>query len=247
MYWRVKKVQYLVERCVSLVIFGLQKLSLLDYPGKTACTVFTGGCNFRCPYCHNASLVVGLDEIEPVDYDEFFAFLNKRRNILDGVCITGGEPLLQPDIEDFIREIKKFGYSVKLDTNGTFPDKLKRLVDENLVDYVAMDIKNSPEKYSLAAGVSELDFSKISNSVEFLLSNSVDYEFRTTVVKELHSKEDFVSIGEWIKGAKRYFIQSFIDSGDILAGSFSAYNKNELEEIEGLMHNFVKETQIRGV
>lgn len=230
-----------------MVIFGLQKLSLLDYPGKTACTVFTGGCNFRCPYCHNASLVVGLDEIEPVDYDEFFAFLNKRRNILDGVCITGGEPLLQPDIEDFIREIKKFGYSVKLDTNGTFPDKLKRLVDENLVDYVAMDIKNSPEKYSLAAGVSELDFSKISNSVEFLLSNSVDYEFRTTVVKELHSKEDFVSIGEWIKGAKRYFIQSFIDSGDILAGSFSAYNKNELEEIEGLMHNFVKETQIRGV
>lgn len=230
-----------------MVIYGLQKLSLLDYPGKTACTVFTGGCNFRCPYCHNASLVVGLDEIEPVDYDEFFAFLNKRRNILDGVCITGGEPLLQPDIEDFIREIKKFGYSVKLDTNGTFPDKLKRLVDENLVDYVAMDIKNSPEKYSLTARVSKLDFSKISNSVEFLLSNSVDYEFRTTVVKELHSKEDFVSIGEWIKGAKRYFIQSFIDSGDILAGTFSAYNKSELEEIEGLMHNFVKETQIRGV
>ena len=230
-----------------MVIYGLQKLSLLDYPGKTACTVFTGGCNFRCPYCHNASLVVGLDEIEPVDYDEFFAFLNKRRNILDGVCVTGGEPLLQPDIEDFIREIKKFGYSVKLDTNGTFPDKLKRLVDEKLVDYVAMDIKNSPEKYSLTAGVSELDFSKISNSVEFLLSNSVDYEFRTTVVKELHSKEDFVSIGEWIKGAKRYFIQSFIDSGDILAGTFSAYNKSELEEIEGLMQHFVKETQIRGV
>lgn len=230
-----------------MVIYGLQKLSLLDYPGKTACTVFTGGCNFRCPYCHNASLVVGLDEIEPVEYDEFFAFLNKRRNILDGVCITGGEPLLQPDIEDFIREIKNFGYSVKLDTNGTFPDKLKRLVDEKLVDYVAMDIKNSPEKYSLTAGVSELDFSKISNSVEFLLSNSVDYEFRTTVVKELHSKEDFVSIGEWIKGAKRYFIQSFIDSGDILAGAFSAYNKSELEEIEGLMQNFVKETQIRGV
>lgn len=230
-----------------MIIYGLQKLSLLDYPGKTACTVFTGGCNFRCPYCHNASLVIGLDEIEPVDYDEFLAFLNKRRNILDGVCITGGEPLLQPDIEDFIREIKKFGYSVKLDTNGTFPDKLKRLVDEKLVDYVAMDIKNSPEKYSITAGVSELDFSKISNSVEFLLSNSVDYEFRTTVVKELHSKEDFVSIGEWIKGAKRYFIQSFIDSGDILAGAFSAYNKSELEEIEGLMQNFVKETQIRGV
>ncbi|MBR4050928.1 MAG: anaerobic ribonucleoside-triphosphate reductase activating protein [Clostridia bacterium] len=230
-----------------MIIYGLQKLSLLDYPGKTACTVFTGGCNFRCPYCHNASLVVGLDEVEPVDYDEFFAFLNKRKNILDGVCITGGEPLLQPDIEDFIRKIKQLGYSVKLDTNGSFPDKLKHLVDENLIDYVAMDIKNSPEKYSLTAGVSELDFSKINSSVEFLLSNAVDYEFRTTVVKELHSKEDFVLIGEWIKGAKRYFIQSFIDSGDILGGTFSAYGKSELEEIEGLMQNFVKDTQIRGV
>lgn len=229
-----------------MIIYGLQKLSLLDYPGKTACTVFTGGCNFRCPYCHNASLVVGLNEVEPVDYDEFFAFLNKRKNILDGVCVTGGEPLLQPDIEDFIREIKKLGYSVKLDTNGSLPDKLKHLVDENLIDYVAMDIKNSPEKYSLTAGVSELDFSKINSSVEFLVSNAVDYEFRTTVVKELHLKEDFVSIGEWIKGAKRYFIQSFIDSGDILGGTFSAYGKSELEEIKELMQNFVKETQIRG-
>ena len=230
-----------------MIIYGLQKLSLLDYPGKTACTVFTGGCNFRCPYCHNASLVVGLNKVEPVDYDEFFAFLNKRKNILDGVCITGGEPLLQPDIEDFIRKIKQLGYSVKLDTNGSFPDKLKHLVDENLIDYVAMDIKNSPEKYSLTAGVSELNFSKINNSVEFLLSNAVDYEFRTTVVKELHSKEDFVLIGEWIKGAKRYFIQSFIDSGDILGGTFSAYGKSELEEIEDLMQSFVKDTQIRGV
>ncbi len=237
----------MIERCVGLIIYGLQKLSLLDYPGKTACTVFTGGCNFRCPYCHNASLVVGLNEVEPIDYDEFFAFLNKRKNILDGVCITGGEPLLQPDIEDFIREIKLLGYSVKLDTNGSFPDKLKHLIDEKLIDYVAMDIKNSPEKYSVTAGVSEPGFSKINNSVEFLLSNAVDYEFRTTVVKELHSKEDFVSVGEWIKGAKRYFIQSFIDSGDILGGTFSAYSKSELEDIRDLMHSYVKETHIRGI
>lgn len=230
-----------------MIIYGLQKLSLLDYPGKTACTVFTGGCNFRCPYCHNASLVVGLNEVEPIDYDEFFAFLNKRKNILDGVCITGGEPLLQPDIEDFIREIKLLGYSVKLDTNGSFPDKLKHLIDEKLIDYVAMDIKNSPAKYSVTAGISEQVFSKINKSVELLLSNAVDYEFRTTVVKELHSKEDFVSVGEWIKGAKRYFIQSFIDSGDILGGTFSAYSKSELEAIRDLMLSYVKETHIRGI
>lgn len=230
-----------------MIIYGLQKLSLLDYPGKTACTVFTGGCNFRCPYCHNASLVVGLNEVEPIDYDEFFAFLNKRKNILDGVCITGGEPLLQPDIEDFIQEIKLLGYSVKLDTNGSFPDKLKHLIDEKLIDYVAMDIKNSPAKYSVTAGISEQVFSKINKSVELLLSNAVDYEFRTTVVKELHSKEDFVSVGEWIKGAKRYFIQSFIDSGDILGGTFSAYSKSELEAIRDLMLSYVKETHIRGI
>ena len=220
---------------------------MLDYPGKTACTVFTGGCNFRCPYCHNASLVVGLNEVEPIDEDEFFAFLNKRKNILDGVCITGGEPLLQPDIEEFIRKIKEFGYSVKLDTNGSFPERLKPLVEKQLVDYIAMDIKNSPAKYHMTAGVSELDFSKINSSVEFLLSNTVDYEFRTTVVRQLHEKEDFASIGEWIKGAKRYFIQSFIDSGDILGGTFSAYGKAELEEIKDIMHTYVNETHIRGV
>ena len=230
-----------------MVVFGLQKLSLLDYPGKTACTVFTGGCNFRCPYCHNASLVVGLDEVEPISNDDFFTFLNKRRNILDGICITGGEPLLQPDIENFIREIKNLGYSVKLDTNGTFPDKLIRLVDENLIDYVAMDIKNSPQKYDVTVGLTGIDFSKIKCSVEFLLSNPIYYEFRTTVVKELHNKEDFLSIGEWIKGAKQYYLQSFIDSGDILGGSFSAYSKTELEEIKELMLPFVKETHIRGV
>lgn len=230
-----------------MVVFGLQKLSLLDYPGKTACTVFTGGCNFRCPYCHNASLVVGLDEVEPISNDDFFSFLNKRRNILDGICITGGEPLLQPDIENFIREIKNLGYSVKLDTNGTFPDKLIRLVDENLIDYVAMDIKNSPQKYDVTVGLTGIDFSKIKCSVEFLLSNPINYEFRTTVVKELHNKEDFLSIGEWIKGAKQYFLQSFIDSGDILGGSFSAYSKTELEEIKELMLPYVKETHIRGV
>ena len=230
-----------------MIINGLQKLSLLDYPGKTACTVFTGGCNFRCPYCHNASLVVGLDEIEPIDTEEFFAFLNKRKNILDGVCVTGGEPLLQPDIEDFITRIKNIGYSVKLDTNGSYPEKLRSLSEKGLVDYVAMDIKNSPEKYSLTIGTDKVDFSKINESVSFLLNSNVDYEFRTTVVKEFHSRQDFEAIGEWIKGAKRYFIQSFIDSGDILNGAFTSRNRNELEEFRNIVLPFVKETQIRGV
>ena len=230
-----------------MIIYGLQKLSLLDYPGKTACTFFTGGCNFRCPYCHNASLVVGLDEIEPIDTEEFFAFLNKRKNILDGVCVTGGEPLLQPDIEDFITRIKNIGYSVKLDTNGSYPEKLRSLSEKELVDYVAMDIKNSPEKYSLTIGTDKVDFSKINESVSFLLNSDVDYEFRTTVVKEFHSRQDFEAIGEWIKGAKRYFIQSFIDSGDILNGAFTSRNRNELEEFRNIVLPFVKETQIRGV
>lgn len=230
-----------------MIIYGLQKLTLLDYPGKTACTVFTGGCNFRCPYCHNASLVTGLNNIETIDSDEFFAFLNKRKKILDGVCVTGGEPLLQPDIEKFIKSIKDLGYSVKLDTNGSFPDKLKYLVNSGLVDYVAMDIKNSPENYLKTIDACHVDFSKICESVEFLLSDAVDYEFRTTVVKEFHSISDFKAIGEWIRGAKRYFLQSYIDSGDILNGTFSAYGKTELESFKALLEQYVKETQIRGI
>ncbi len=230
-----------------MTIFGLQKLSLLDYPGKTACTVFTGGCNFRCPFCHNASLVVGLDEIETIDEDEFFSFLNKRKKILDGVCVTGGEPLLQPDIDVFIKKIKALGYSVKLDTNGSFPDKLISLVNQGLVDYVAMDIKNSPESYVRTIGTDKTKFAEICRSVEFLLGNSVDYEFRTTVVRELHNADDFQAIGEWIKGAKRYFLQSFIDSGDILNGTFTAYGKAELEEFRDLIAPKVSEIQIRGL
>lgn len=230
-----------------MTIFGLQKLSLLDYPEKTACTVFTGGCNFRCPFCHNASLVVGLDEIETIDEEEFFSFLNKRKNILDGVCVTGGEPLLQRDIDVFIKKIKDLGYSVKLDTNGSFPDKLIQLVNQGLVDYVAMDIKNSPDGYFKTIGTDRIAFSEICRSVEFLLSNAVDYEFRTTVVKELHTENDFKAIGEWIKGAKRYFLQSFIDSGDILNGSFTAYGKSELDIFKNIVAPFVNEIQIRGV
>ena len=205
-------------------IGGLQKLTLLDYPGKMACIIFTAGCNFRCPFCHNASLVTHIEE--EISESEVLAFLEKRKKILAGVVITGGEPLLY-DLEPFIRAIKEKGYLVKLDTNGSFPDRLKDLVKKGLIDYVAMDIKNSPDKYALTAGAS-VDLEKIKESVEFLKSDAVDYEFRTTVVKPFFEKSDFTAIGEWIKGAKRYFIQSFTDSGDLVgAQQMSAYDKAE--------------------
>lgn len=193
-----------------MILKGLQKTTLLDFPEKLACTVFTGGCNMRCPFCHNASLVVSPNENSDISEKEFFDFLAKRKNILDGVCITGGEPLLQKDIEAFMKKIKDMGFALKLDTNGAFPDRLKSLIDKGLVDYVAMDIKNSKEKYSMTAGI-DIDISKISESISLLLECNIPFEFRTTVVKELHSHDDLVAISEWISGAKAYFLQSFTD------------------------------------
>ena len=182
-----------------------QKLTLLDYPSKTAATVFTHGCNFRCPFCHNASLVERPAEAE-IDETEFFAFLEKRKGLLDGVCITGGEPLLQPDIADFIAEIKRMGFLVKLDTNGSFPDKLEALLTSGNVDYVAMDIKNSPEKYGETVGLATPPLDKIRASVELLKNGAIDYEFRTTAVKEFHTESDFLAIGKWLAGDSRYYI-----------------------------------------
>lgn len=196
---------------------ALQKLTLLDYPGRTAATLFTHGCNFRCPFCHNAGLVVRPSETA-VDENELFAYLDKRKKLLDGICITGGEPLLQPDIADFIRRVRAHGYAIKLDTNGSFPERLAALLDEGLIDYVAMDIKNSPEKYTETAGAKGI-LEKVQASVALLLQNKVDYEFRTTVTGNLHTEEDMRAIGEWIAGAKRYFLQPFKDSGDLVCGS----------------------------
>ena len=230
-----------------MVIYGLQKLSLLDFPGKTACTVFTGGCNWRCPFCHNASLVTALNTVEPVPEEEFFAFLKKRQNILDGVCITGGEPLLQPDIIEFIKKVREYGYSIKLDTNGSFPDKLKEIINSGLVDYVAMDIKNSPDKYPLTTGITDVDITAISKSASFLMNSGVDYEFRTTVVKEFHTQADFEKISDWLKGAKCYFLQSFTDSGDILGGTFQANSKDELEKFKAILEKNIRSVSIRGV
>ena len=225
-------------------IAGLQKMTLLDFPGKVACTVFLDGCNFRCPFCHNASLVRG--EGENISEEEFFKFLRKREGILDGVAITGGEPLLQRDIVDFIKKIKELDYEVKLDTNGSFPEKLKALVAEGLIDYVAMDIKSSPEGYSRAAGCN-IDTEKIKESVDFLLSGAVDYEVRTTVAKGVVLPEDMEGIGQLIKGAKRYFLQGFVDSGDILGEGVGPYSKEEMESMLEAVKKYIPSAELRGM
>lgn len=227
-------------------IQGLQKLTLLDYPGKMACTVFTAGCNLRCPFCHNSRLVINPEKQSEYTDEEIFSFLKKRSGILDGVAITGGEPLLQNDIEDFIRRVKDLGYAVKLDTNGTFPEKLRDLVEKGLIDYVAMDVKNSPELYAETVGIIGYDISKIKESIDFLLEGRVDYEFRTTVVREFHSVFGMNGLGEMIKGARRHFLQGFIDSGELIGFGMSAVPKEEMERMKKIMLQYVDECEIRG-
>lgn len=228
-------------------IDGLQKMTLLDFPGKVACTVFAGGCNFRCPFCHNALLVTKLPEKPDYTEDEILSFLEKRVGLLDGVAITGGEPLLNPDIADFIRKIRSMGYAVKLDTNGSFPERLKAIVSEGLVDYVAMDIKNRREKYAETIGLKSLDLSKIEESVEFLKSGAVDYEFRTTVVKQFHTVEDIRAAAEWISGAKRYFLQNFVDSGELICEEVCGVDKETMLKMKSAAADFVPQTEIRGI
>ena len=231
-----------------MIIKGFAKLTLLDYPGKVACTIFTGGCNFRCPFCHNASLATRAGEVASIPEEEIFELLRKRKGILDGVCITGGEPLLFGDeLKDFIINIKKLGYAVKLDTNGSFPDRLASLIEADLIDKVAMDIKNSPTKYGLTAGVENFDMSPILESIELLKSSGIDYEFRTTVVKELHSASDLEEIGKMIAGAKEYYLQSFVDSGDLIGEGLSAPSPEDMEAYRKIAEKYVPNTQIRGL
>ncbi len=228
-----------------MIISGFQKMTLLDFPGKVACTVFTGGCNFRCPFCHNALLVTEDFKAEFTEAD-ILSFLEKRKGLLDGVCITGGEPLLQPDIADFIRKIKAMGYAVKLDTNGSFPEKLKALVNDGLIDYVAMDIKNSMEKYTLTAGSSSDILPEIGESIDFLISGAVDYEFRTTVVKEFHTVSDIAATAERIKGARRYFLQYFEDSGGLISDGLHPVDKETMEQMKDAARVHIPETAVRG-
>ena len=231
----------------SMRIQGLQKLTLLDYPEKMACTVFTAGCNFRCPFCHNASLVTHIPAEADFDEEKFFTFLKKRKGILDGVCVTGGEPLLQVDIEAFLGRIKELGYLVKLDTNGSFPDKLKDLVGKGLVDYVAMDIKNSIEKYDITIGLDTRYSEVVEESAAFLLEGHVDYEFRTTVTKNFHTEEDFEKIGKWIQGAKRYYLQGFVDSGDLIESNIEGVCKEEMEKFLKKVKPYIPSAELRGV
>lgn len=228
-------------------VFGLQKLTLLDYPEKVACTVFTGGCNLRCPFCHNASLVVNVPGSEAVSESDFFAFLAKRRGTLDGVCISGGEPLLQPELADFSQRIKTLGYLVKLDTNGCFPKQLKTLVTQGLVDYVAMDVKSSPMHYSKATGITDFDFSNVRESIDFLLTDHVDYEFRTTVVRGLHDKAVLRETAQLIHGAKRYFLQKFVDSGNLIDFGMSAFSDDDMKVFLDVVSPYVKTAALRGL
>ena len=226
---------------------GIQKLTLLDYPGVVACTVFTLGCNMRCPFCHNSLLVTKTDEAEEYPVEDFFAFLEKRRGILDGVCVTGGEPLIHSDAGEFIAKIKALGYKVKLDTNGSFPEKLEEILKSGNVDYVAMDIKNSPEKYAETVGIPGFDVSKIQRSIEIIRSSGVEYEFRTTVVSPLHNAESIAGAAQMVKGSPKYFLQNFVDSGNLINGEgMSALPEEELEKALAKAKDFIPGSQIRG-
>lgn len=225
-------------------IQGFQKLTLLDYPGRTACTVFTGGCNLRCPFCHNADLV-RTPMAGPNLTDEVLTYLARRQGILDGVCITGGEPLLQPDLVDFIRQVKELGYGVKLDTNGSLPDRLAALLDTGLVDYVAMDVKSSPAGYAAVAGV-DTEWTVFDRSIRILRDSGVPHEFRTTAVGGLHTPEDFAAIGGWLAGTSAYYIQRFVDSGRLLGEGFYPFSVAEMEHLLTVVRERIPTAQLRG-
>ncbi len=226
---------------------GFQKLTLLDFPGHVACTLFSHGCNFRCPYCHNALLVTEEKSGDFFSDEEILSYLKKRKGILDGVCFTGGEPLIQKELPDFIRKVKELGFLVKLDTNGSFPERLKELVGEGLVDYVAMDIKNSLSKYGDTIDIKNFSTEKIEESIDFLIGSSVDFEFRTTIVAEYHTIQDIEDIAKRIKGAKKYFLQNFVDSGSLIGENLHAVSKETLEKMRETALKHLENVEIRGI
>jgi pyruvate formate lyase activating enzyme len=228
-------------------VYGLIKMTLLDYPEHLACTIFTGGCNFRCPFCHNASLVTHIDSTTHIPEVDIFHFLSSRVGILEGVCISGGEPTLQLDLLPFIQKVKKLGFKVKLDTNGSNPELLSQLIDQNLLDYVAMDIKNSPTNYARTIGLQTYDLSKITTSISILMTSSINYEFRTTVVKELHTLSDFLEIADWITNCAHYYLQGFEDSKDLIGEGYTSYAKNELQYFASKLKEKIPNVAIRGI
>ena len=226
---------------------GMQNLTLLDFPGKVACILFVRGCNLRCPFCHNASLVCGSVE-DPFPEANVLAFLKKRQGLLDGVVISGGEPTMYPALLPFLQKVRQLGYAIKLDTNGTNPDLLKQIVKEGLVDYVAMDIKNCPSLYSATCGIPKPDISSIEESRAFLMSGATDYEFRTTVVKGLHTEESIGELACWIAGAKRYYLQAFKDSGNLLSPeNLRPFSEKEMNELLEITKAYIPHAQLRGI
>ncbi len=230
-----------------MLILGLQKTTLLDYPGKVASTIFTGGCNFRCPYCHNRDLVIPPADVMAYSEEDIFAHLVQKKKVLDGVCITGGEPTLHKDLPEFIAKIKDLGLLVKLDSNGTNPEMIKELVKNGHIDYVAMDIKHSKEKYNTIACMKSFDLTPIEESVEFLKEGLVDYEFRTTIMKECHNSDDIESIGRWLQGANAYYLQSYKESEQVINPIFSPHTPDTLRTFVELLKPYIPNTHLRGI
>jgi len=242
-----------------MIIKGLQKTTLLDYPGHVAATIFTGGCNFRCPFCHNMDIVISDSDTYEYSEDEIIRFLKKRSGVLDGVCISGGEPTMYKDLPDFIRKIKEIEsdnlrdekphrYLIKLDTNGTNPQMLKYLITEGLIDYVAMDIKTSLDDYERVAGITNKELiSLVNNSIDILKSGVIDYEFRTTVVKEYHNQDTMKNIAQLLKGAKRYYLQTFIDSEYVPDHTLTAPDKEEIKAFSDICREYMENVELRGV
>lgn len=227
-------------------INGFLKTTLLDYPGKVACTIFCGACNFRCPYCQNGDLVLHHADLPAYSEEEIFSHLQKRSAILDGVCVTGGEATLQPDLPEFLSKVKNLGLLVKLDTNGYRPDILKNLIQQKLVDYVAMDIKHAPQKYNMICNVPNFSLEPIQESISFLINGTLPHEFRTTVVREFHTAEDLIAIAHWIKGTDAYFLQSYRDSEAVLQKGYHAYSPTEMESLLTQVQDILPQTSLRG-
>jgi len=229
-----------------MVFGGIQKVSLIDYPEKTACTLFTIGCNFNCPFCHNSSLIDPAGGGQVITTTEVLSFLETRKGLLDGVCISGGEPLLQNELEIFIKDVKDMGFLVKLDTNGNNPGKLKEMIETGKIDYIAMDIKNTPEKYAMTTGIPGYEASPVRESVDILISCSVPYEFRTTVVREFHNVEDLCAIAKWISGARKYYLQGFRNSDGVLQSGINGYSNYEMQEFLNSIKSLIPTAELRG-
>lgn len=227
-------------------IHGFTKTTLLDFPGFVAATIFTGGCNFKCPFCHNFELVLTPDIYPKEDENDILTFLKKRYGILKGVCISGGEPTLQPDLVSFIEKIKEIGYLIKLDTNGYKPDVIKELIDRNLIDYIAMDIKASKENYSKASGI-DIDIDIIQKSIDIISSSNIDYEFRTTIVKNLHTIDDFKAIADWLPSKSKYFLQSYKETTGIGNYNFESFDVATLNEFLDIVQKQIPNTSLRGI